>query len=445
MKKNLVIFSAAVASLGGLLFGFDTSVISGTTGALQDMWQLSPGELGFTVSCATIGTIFGALFGGAPANRFGRKPMLMVLGFLYTVTAIFVAIASSWWVFIVFRTLGGVTVGASSVVAPLYTAEISPAKRRGKLVATFQLNVVIGIVLAYLSNFVIVRMMPIEQGWRWMLAMQAVPAIIFWILVHFIPESPRWLYSRGRTAEATAVMEDLFDKEELSAVLSSLAEPAHEPENKKPSLPFLNRHNARPILMAFLIAFFSQFAGTNAVLYYAPSLLSQAGIPGDAAFAASILVGPTNLVFTLLGRSLIDRVGRRPLVMIGAGVDFLALIAIAGIFHFSGGELNSTTGIIVLALIMVFIAALAAGIGSVLWVFISEIFRPEYRAQGQAVGSASHWICAAIVSGTFPVLFTHSMVGTFALYAACMLGAVAWSVFQMPETKGRRLEEIGEE
>ena len=427
MKNYLVPFSATAASLGGFLFGFDTAVISGTTAALQDKWDLSAGQLGFTVSCALIGTIIGALFGGVPADRWGRRPVLKGVASLYLLTSICVAIANSWAFFLVFRMLGGIAVGASSVIAPLYTAEISPAARRGKLVATVQLNIVIGIVVSYLSNYVIVKMMPIEVGWHWMLGIQAIPSFIFLAVCYFIPESPRWLHQRGK------------ENEEAAEVLANMQQAVPQVKTKE---PFFSSRTARPIAMAILIAFFSQFAGTNAVLYYAPSLLQSAGIAGDAAFASSILVGLTNLVFTLLGRSLVDKVGRRPLLTLGAGIDLLVLLAIAGIFYFSGNNLSTTTGIIVLLLIIVFIAALAVGIGSVLWVFISEIFPPEHRANGQATGSAAHWVAAAIISGTFPVMFKASMTFTFLVYAACMLGAVIWSRTMMPETKGSILEEV---
>ena len=439
MKKHLVPFSATAASLGGFLFGFDTAVISGTTAALQDKWDLSAGQLGFTVSCALIGTIIGALFGGIPADRWGRRPVLKGVASLYLLTSICVAIANSWAFFLVFRMLGGIAVGASSVIAPLYTAEISPAARRGKLVATVQLNIVIGIVVSYLSNYVIVKMMPIEVGWRWMLGIQAIPSLIFLAVCYFIPESPRWLHQRGKEKESLTVMKDLWGNVYKRQVLANMQQIVPQAKTKE---PFFSSRTARPIAMAILIAFFSQFAGTNAVLYYAPSLLQSAGIAGDAAFASSILVGLTNLVFTLLGRSLVDKVGRRPLVTLGAGVDLLALVAIAGIFYFSGNNLSTTTGIIVLLLIIVFIAALAMGIGSVLWVFISEIFPPEHRANGQATGSAAHWVAAAIISGTFPVMFKASMTFTFLFYAACMLGAVIWSRTMMPETKGSILEEV---
>lgn len=319
MKKHLVPFSATAASLGGFLFGFDTAVISGTTATLQDKWDLSAGQLGFTVSCALIGTIIGALFGGIPADRWGRRPVLKGVASLYLLTSICVAIANSWAFFLVFRMLGGIAVGASSVIAPLYTAEISPAARRGKLVATVQLNIVIGIVVSYLSNYVIVKMMPIEVGWRWMLGIQAIPSLIFLAVCYFIPESPRWLHQRGKEKESLTVMKDLWGNEEAAEVLANMQQAVPQVKTKE---PFFSSRTARPIAMAILIAFFSQFAGTNAVLYYAPSLLQSAGIAGDAAFASSILVGLTNLVFTLLGRLLVDKVGRRPLVTLGAGIDF---------------------------------------------------------------------------------------------------------------------------
>ena len=439
MKKHLVPFSATAASLGGFLFGFDTAVISGTTAALQDKWDLSAGQLGFTVSCALIGTIIGALFGGIPADKWGRRPVLKGVAALYLITSVCVAVANSWVFFLIFRMLGGIAVGASSVIAPLYTAEISPAARRGKLVATVQLNIVIGIVVSYFSNYIIVKMMPVELGWRWMLGIQAVPSLIFLAVCYFIPESPRWLYTRGRDAESLRVMEDLWGKHEAAQVMENMHNAA---PHAAATEPFFSKRTARPITMAILIAFFSQFAGTNAVLYYAPSLLQSAGLAGAAALASANLLGGTNQAFTLLGRSLVDKVGRRPLVTLGAGIDLVALLAIAGIFYFNGSELSTTTGIIVLVLIIVFIAALAVGIGSVLWVFISEIFPPAHRANGQAVGSAAHWVSAAIISGTFPVMFQASMTFTFLFYAACMLGAVIWSRTMMPETKGTLLEDV---
>ncbi len=434
--------SAIVAALGGLLFGFDTAVISGTTAALTDMWNLSAGSLGFTVSSALIGTIIGALIGAKPADRWGRKPVLIVIAVLYLLSAILTAITSTWSLFLVFRVMGGLAVGASSVVAPMYNAEISPTKMRGRLVATVQFNVVLGIVLAYLSNWIIVSTMPSDNAWRWMLGIEAVPAAIFFLLLFTIPESPRWLFQKDRRSEARDIMEKLFDKNELDIVLRELDERKQE-NGESLRRPFFVRANSRPIFLAIMIAVFSQFAGTNAVLYYAPSLLSQAGIPGDASFMASVLVGLTNMVFTLLGVYLIDKVGRRPLLSVGVAIDMVALVSIAVVFHFSGGVFTPVTGIIVLGLIMVFIAALAMGIGSVLWVFISEIFPNEFRARGQALGSFSHWVSSALVSGLFPVMANFSMTFTFLFYAAFMLGALIWSRTIMPETKGIRLEEVG--
>lgn len=441
MKDRLVWRCTIVAALGGLLFGFDTAVISGTTSALTELWSLTSGELGFTVSSALIGTIIGAMVGARPADKWGRKPVLMVIAVLYLVSALGSALTSNWVVFLLMRALGGLGVGASSVVAPMYNAEISPAKLRGRLVAMFQFNVVFGIVLAYFTNWIFVRSLDSSVAWRWMLGIEAVPALIFFLLLFTIPESPRWLYQVGQHERAGVIMHRLFSQEEYTVVWNELSRTSTSSGSSE-RRPFFVKSNARAIWLAIAIAVFSQFAGTNAILYYAPSLLAQAGVPGDASFLASVLVGLTNMVFTMLGLYLIDRVGRRPLVTIGFSINFLALLGVAAVFQFSGGNLSTGTGIAVLVMIMIFIAALAAGVGSVLWVFISEIFANEFRARGQSVGSLAHWVSSAIVSGTFPVMAAMSMTFTFLFYAAWMLAAVVWARRLMPETKGTRLEEV---
>lgn len=441
MNRHLVARCAIVASLGGFLFGFDTAVISGTTGALTELWDLSPGMLGLTVSSALWGTIVGALLGSFPADRFGRKPVLFVIAALYAISALGTALASDLELFLVLRILGGLAVGGASVVAPLYTAEISPAKIRGRLVATVQFNIVIGIVAAYVSNWVISTVVDSASAWRWMLGVEAVPAVIFFVLLFTIPESPRWLHGQGRPAEADSVMKRLFDREEYATLRAALAANDAAPATIQHTR-FFTRAHARPIFLAILIAMFSQFAGTNAILYYAPALLEQAGIPGDSAFFASISVGVVNMLFTGLGMILIDRVGRRALITAGTTVNFLALVAIAVIFQATGGNMTPTTGILVLALILVFIAALAAGLGTVLWPYIAEIFPNEHRARGQALGSTAHWVSSALVSGLFPVMAAVSMTFTFLFYAAFMLAAVIWSRTMMVETKGTRLEEV---
>jgi sugar porter (SP) family MFS transporter len=443
MNRQLVIRCAVVASLGGFLFGFDTAVISGTTGALTELWQLTPGQLGVTVSSALWGTIVGALIGGIPADRFGRRPVLFVIAALYVISALGTALVSDWGLFLALRILGGLAVGGASVIAPLYTAEISPTRIRGRLVATVQFNIVIGIVAAYVSNWIIVGIAPSDLAWRWMLGIEAVPAALFFVLLFTIPESPRWLAGKGRTAEADPIMKALFDPQEYEAVRASLASPGTAGAlQSRHRTRFFSRANLRPILLATLIAVFSQFAGTNAILYYAPSLLEQAGIPGDSAFFASISVGVVNMVFTAVGMILIDRIGRRPLVTIGASINLAALLAIAVIFLVTGSDVSPVTGMVILALILVFIAALAAGLGSVLWPYIAEIFPNEHRARGQALGSTAHWVSSALVSGLFPVMAAFSMTFTFLFYAAFMAAAVIWSRTMMVETKGTRLEEV---
>lgn len=438
----LVIRSAIVAALGGLLFGFDTAVISGATEALTREWSLSAGELGFTVSSALLGTFIGAIVGARPADKYGRKPVLIAIALMYLVSAVGTALATDWYFFLVLRMLGGIAVGASSVIAPLYTAEISPPRYRGRLVAMVQFNIVIGIVVAYLSNWLVVRTITDDTAWRWMLGLEALPATLFMVLLFTIPESPRWLYTRGRRSEARAVLVRLSGPVEAERTETEIRRALEQRSARTSAAKFFAKGNYRRIGLAVAIAVFSQVAGTNAILYYAPSLLGTAGIEGDGPFLASIFVGITNVVFTALGMALIDRIGRRPLVTIGASIDLAALLFVASVFYFNDGALSPTTGIAVLIAIMFFIAGLAMGIGSVLWVFIAEIFPIEHRAKGQSVGALSHWLASAAVSGFFPVMSQISMTATFLFYAGCMAALLVWARKVMPETKGVALEDV---
>ena len=434
-SRSPVIFSALVAALGGLLFGFDTAVISGTTEALQRVFALDEFGLGFAVTSALIGTIVGAFTAGKPAEVYGRKRVLFVLAVFYFVSALGSALAPNLATFVAFRFLGGLAVGGASVVSPLYIAEIAPARLRGRLVALNQLNVVTGILLAFLSNFLIAQSVDAESAWRWMLGVQVLPSALFFVLLFFIPESPRWLVKQGRRDEARAVLvmtEEGGVERELEEIAASVrAEVGHQ------EAKLFQRRYALPIFLAFTVAMFNQLSGINALMYYAPRIFRQAGAAADDALLQSVAVGGTNLLFTALALFIIDRFGRRPLLAaggLGAAVS-LALTAV-GFYRGDGG------GTLVLVGLLGFIAFHAIGQGAVIWVFISEIFPNTVREKGGALGSFTHWFMAAVVSWTFPVIAQASGGHAFAFFAAMMLlqFLFAWRI--MPETKGLSLEEL---
>jgi len=433
-SRSPVLFSALVAALGGLLFGFDTAVISGTTEALQRTFALDDFGLGFAVASALIGTIVGAFAAGRPAERFGRKPVLFVLAVLYFIASIGSALAASLTVFVIFRFIGGLAVGGASVVSPLYIAEIAPARQRGRLVALNQLNVVGGILLAFLSNFLLARVLVGDAAWRWMLGVQAFPAALFFVLLFFIPESPRWLVKRGRVGEARAILtriEDSSVEHELEDIVVSVqAEAGHR------EATLFQRRYARPIFLAWTVAMFNQLSGINALMYYAPRIFRSAGAAADDALLQAVAIGGTNLLFTALALFIIDRFGRRPLLALG-GLGAAVSLALTAVGFYRG-----TTGHLVLAGLLGFIAFHAIGQGAVIWVFISEIFPNAVREKGQALGSFTHWFMAAVVSWTFPVVAQASGGHAFSFFAAMMLlqFVFAWKI--MPETRGLSLEEL---
>ena len=437
-----LIGSALVAALGGLLFGFDTAVISGTTDALTAAFRLDSFTLGFTVASALIGTIFGAMLAGGPADRWGRRRALMVLAIGYFVSALGSGLAGSWAAFLAFRVLGGVAVGAASVVSPLYIAEIAPARVRGRLVAVLQFNVVLGILVAFLSNYLIAGMNVGADDWRWMLGIQAVPSAAFFFLLFPTPESPRWLVAKGRIDEARAVLAKLgVDGEgvdqEVSEIRGSL-----DQERGSGSDSLFRRIYLRPIGLAVAIALFNQLSGINAIMYYAPTIFKLAGAGEGSALLQAVAVGGTNLVFTMLAMTVIDRFGRRRLMVVGSIGYIVSLGATAAAFYAYGTAFTPTGSRIVLASLLLFIASHAFGQGAVIWVFLSEIFPNRVRARGQALGCFVHWTMAALVSWTFPMIAARSGGHAFAFYAGMMVLQLLWALFVMPETKGVPLEEM---
>ncbi|HEY0258198.1 MAG TPA: sugar porter family MFS transporter [Candidatus Methylacidiphilales bacterium] len=433
-----VYHGAIVAALGGLLFGFDTAVISGAEKALGTVFQLNTFWLGFTVAVALIGTMLGAAVIEKPTDVWGRRKTLFFLAALYFVSSLGCAVAGTWWFFIVFRFMGGVAIGGTSVVAPMYIAEISPARLRGRLVAINQLNIVLGILLSFVSNYFIARVVSEQDSWRWMLGFVAVPSALFFVLLFGIVESPRWLAKVGRFGEALVVLVCLGERDadgELDKIKASL-------QGDVGMDRLFQRQYLFPIFLAWAIAMFNQLSGINAVMYYAPRIFEMTGSGKDAALLETVAVGATNLLFTIAAIFLIDRFGRRNLLLVGSIGYILSLGTTAWSFAYYGGQFTSLGSIIVLSSLLVFIASHAFGQGAVIWVFISEIFPTAVRAKGQAFGTFTHWFMAALVSWTFPVIAAQSSAGAFAFFASLMVLQLlfAWKI--MPETKGRTLENL---
>lgn len=431
MSKSLL-WSSAVA-LAGFLFGFDTIVISGADQSLQALWQSSDLFHGFVVMAAALwGTVIGAIFGGWPTNALGRKNTLVLIGLLYLASAIGSALVSDPLAFAFFRFIGGLGVGASTIAAPAYISEIAPAKSRGRLVALYQLSIVVGILAAFLSNYLLSDTGP--QAWRWMLGVEAFPALVYGLLILGVPKSPRWLVMKGRTEEATRILKAANPSADIAAFVQSVGSGT---SRIKESI-FSKRY--RPALfLVFFIAFFNQFSGINAFLYYSPRIFEGAGLGSDAAFLSSIGVGVVNVLFTLVGMALVDRLGRKQLMYIGSVGYIISLGLVA--LSFSLGW----TGMAVPVFFFLFIASHAIGQGTVIWVFIAELFPTHLRAGGQAFGSSVHWVLAALIPSLVPLLFTWIGPGlVFAIFAVMMVGQLIWVYLKMPETKGQSLEEVSE-
>jgi len=438
MKSNkYVFFLSLVAALGGFLFGFDTAVISGAEREIQEIWSLSDWAHGMAVAIALYGTVIGALFGGIPASKYGRKPALIWIGLLYSVSAIGSALAPEIVSFMAFRFIGGLGVGASSVVAPMYISEIAPAKNRGLLVALFQFNLVFGILAAYFSNYLI-DTANWAQAWRWMLGVEAIPALIYTLLVLKVPESPRWLIAIRNNFEQARL---ILTKTDPEGVDEAIALALEEKKAARLSVGFSALFHSKYLhitFLAILMALFNQLSGINAIIYFAPRVFEMAGISSENALFSTIGIGVVNLFATMLGLYLIDRIGRKKLMYIGSFGYIISLALIA--YSFSGGQIPPNYLPI---FVFMFIASHAIGQGSVIWVFIAEIFPNELRAYGQSIGSFTHWILAAVVANVFP-FFANNLGPTtiFAFFGVMMIIQLIWVAVRMPETKGRSLEEI---
>ncbi|MBT1702516.1 sugar porter family MFS transporter [Fulvivirgaceae bacterium PWU20] len=439
MQPNTAFRNAIVAALGGFLFGFDTAVISGVEKSIQQLWHLDDFWHGFTVASALVGTVIGSLVGGLPAERYGRKKVLQWIGLLYLVTSLFTALTTTWELFVLFRFLGGIGVGASSVVGPMYISEISPAHRRGRLVALFQFNIVTGILIAFLSNYLLFGVG--EEAWRWMLGVQAIPSLLYFILVFFVPESPRWLIKHNRKIEAEKVLYSIGEPDAKAASLR-IEDSLHSEAGLAKESLFNGQYN-KPILFVVALAMFNQLSGINAIMYYAPRIFEMTGLAKDTALLQAVSIGVTNMIFTLLAISVIDRYGRKTLLIIGSFGMVISLGLVAWSFY-----TKDFGGYAVMFYLVAFIAFFAFSQGAVIWVFMSEIFPNSVRAKGQTLGSFTHWIMAVIISWAFPLIAESSDLGgfySFLLFALMMFlhGVFVWRV--LPETKGKSLEGIQQE
>ncbi|WP_210487760.1 sugar porter family MFS transporter [Rufibacter aurantiacus] len=438
MVGKKVFFWSIVVALGGFLFGFDTAVISGAEKAIQQLWHLNVFEHGLTVAIALIGTVLGSLTGGIPSDKFGRKNTLFGIAVLYLLASVGTALAPDWYTFLIFRFLGGIGVGVSSVTAPLYISEISPAKSRGKLVALFQFNIVFGILMAYVSNYAFAGVG--EHDWRWMLGIQAVPSIIFLVTVLMVPESPRWLLLKraDKVEEAKRTLQIANPGANVNQIVADILISAQERDDhgKKPAL--FSRKYSLPITLAVLFAFFNQVSGINAIIYYAPRIFEMVGLGQESALLSSAGIGLVNFLFTLLAMNVIDRFGRRSLMLIGSAGLILTLGLVAKAFY-----LQEFNGIAVPIYLFVYIAFFAFSQGAVIWVFISEIFPNQVRASGQALGSFTHWIMAAMIAFSFPYI-SETLGGgnTFLIFTGMMVLQLVFVWRLMPETKGTSLEKI---
>ena len=443
--SSLVIRSAIVAAVGGLIFGFDTAVISGANAALKVQFNLDDGGLGATVAIATVGTIVGALIGGRSADYFGRRKLLFFIGILYVLGALGTALAPSHLVLMIFRFVGGIGVGLSSVCAPIYTAEIAPAKVRGRLVGLVQFNIVLGILVAYLSNYIIDLIVHDQEiAWRWMLGVMVVPSVLFLVFLMTVPETPRWLMAKGHEEKAIAISRRLCNTvEESDEQIQEIRDQLAAAGSQATLSQFFTRRYFKVIALAFFIAMFNQLSGINAILYYAPEVMKQAGADDNAALLMSVGVGLMNLVATMAALTVIDRIGRRSLMIVGSIGYLVSMGFLTAVMFMFQGHFNSTSSTLVLVGLLVFIAAHAFGQGSVIWVFISEIFPTRVRGLGQSLGSLTHWVFAAITTYAFPPIIGAWGGGwAFSIFLVCMFGQLVWVLTKMPETKGIPLEEM---
>lgn len=434
MNKRRIFTWSIIIAFGGFLFGLDTAVISGAEQDIQKLWNLSVFEHGLTVSIALIGTVIGAMAGGIPTDRLGRKKTLFWIAVIFLVSAIGSALAIDWYTFLFFRFLGGLGVGCSSVTAPMYISELAPASHRGRLVAMFQFNVVLGILIAFLSNYLLQDLG--DNSWRWMLGVQAFPAFVFLFAVLYIPESPRWLVvKKGKSEEALEIL-SLVDPTTARDELNGIEASHHRTSDVTVSSDLFTKQNNFPVILAILFATFNQVSGINAIIYYAPRIFEMTGLGTDSALLSSVGLGLVNFIFTILAMNFIDRYGRRSLMLIGSVGLIATLTLVATAFY-----TQNFSGYAVPVYLFIYIAFFAFSQGAVIWVFISEIFPNEVRAKGQALGSFTHWLMATVIAFTFPYI-TEKLGGgnSFMLFAIMMVLQLIFVWKLMPETKGRSLE-----
>jgi SP family arabinose:H+ symporter-like MFS transporter len=438
MKLNSVLLkSTGVAALGGLLFGFDTAVISGTTSALSQAYGLSSKSLGITVSIAIWGTVVGAMLAGFPGERYGRRDSLRIMALFYFVSALGCALAWNWWSLVMFRFIGGLGIGGSSVLAPMYIAEIAPAKWRGRLVGLFQFNVVFGILLAYFSNYLIALPSLGPTEWRWDLGVAAFPAALFFVMLFTIPRSPRWLVKKGRVAEARTVLQMTGDENyerDLHEIVESI-----DVEQKQAAEKLFTRKYAFPIFLAVSIGMFNQLSGINAILYYLNDIFAHAGFSRISGNIQAVAIGATNLVFTMIAMTVIDKLGRKTLLLVGSVGTAACLAGVSAIFFSHSHES------LLVWLLVGYIAFFAFSQGAVIWVYLSEVFPNSVRAKGQSLGSFSHWFMNALISGIFPLMAASSGAYPFVFFSVMMVVQFFVVLFVYPETKGLTLEEMQKE
>jgi len=434
--KYRIFFWSITSALAGFLFGFDTVVISGAEQTIQALWHLGPGMHGIVMASALYGTVVGSMLGGWPTDRYGRRATLLWVGILYFVSAVWSGLATGATTMIIARFIGGLGVGISTVAAPLYIAEIAPAQRRGRLAGLFQFNIVLGILVAFLSNALLANVG--DKAWRWMLGVEAFPALLYTLLCFGIPESPRWLIGCKGDREAGLKVLQLIEPDFPQTRLEAHADEimAAASSEKTVASGFWTWRLRVPILLAFLVAFFNQLSGINAVLYFAPRIFEMTGLGEKAALLQSVGIGITNLIFTFVGLGLIDRFGRRTLLYIGS-FGYIASLGLTAWAFFTQHYA------IVPACIFAFIASHAIGQGTVIWVLISEIFPNRHRAVGQALGSFTHWIFAALLTTFFPKMVTAFAPGyVFLFFCGMMVLQLVWVKLMVPETKGVSLEEM---
>ena len=435
MKLNAyLIRSTLVGALGGLLFGFDTAVISGTTHLPTIVYSLNSSELGFTVASALIGTIFGAMLAGIPGQRIGRRDSLRIMAALYLISAIGCALAWNWHALLAFRVIGGIGIGGSSVLGPMYIAEIAPAEWRGRLVGTFQINIVVGILLAYMSNYALASLHLGMAEWRWQLGVAGIPALLFLILLLTIGRSPRWLVMENRIDEARESLQKTGNPA-VEAELKDIVQSVHL-DRRAVAEPLFSKKYRLPIFLAVTVGMFNQLSGINAILYYLNDIFAAAGFSSLSGYQQAVYVGLANLVATLAAISVIDKLGRKTLLLIGAVGMTICLTVVAVLFQTHAHQNY------LLPLLVLYIVAFAISEGAVVWVYLGEVFPTRVRAKGQSLGSSANWVTNAIISGVFPILAVSHAALPFYFFAAMMALQFFIVLFIYPETKGLSLEQM---